>query len=368
MSPGHERQSDSTPLDPAGRIGVIGLGAFGLFCLSSYAAVSDLHVTAVADASKEALSRVHNEYPDITSYLDWHDMVADEGIEVVHIATPPSSRLAMIVAAAEEGKSVFCEKPLALTLAEADEAIRACRASGVALGIDYVMRWHPIYRFLIDITRHGLLGSVRRISLDNAAKSVPGEHWFWNRAMSGGILVEHGVHFFDVFTQMAGPATPIWTRGEPGRVVTEIAYASGGWGSFYHDFTYDEAIEQTLVTVIWQRAEARIAGWIPTTLRLRALVDDAATVRAAYTRHEDRSLGMHRTMSEQDNVVTLEVVVPDRQAAYAACIADGMRDIVRAHRDSGHTVEVTTDDARTSLALALAAGELDQSSATLVGV
>jgi predicted dehydrogenase len=345
-------------LDPPGRIGLIGLGDFGRFCVEVYRATPDLHIVAGADVCTEIIQQLAAEY-SIHAYSDWRVLVADPEVEVVHLATPPTVRLDIIAGAAANGKSIFCEKPLALSLAEADTAIALCRSARVALSIDYVMRYHPLYRLLIRLTRSGLLGEIRRLTFDNAAKAVGSEHWFWQETKSGGILVEHGVHFFDIFAKIAGLATPRWTRAEPGRIMTELAYERGAWGTFYHDFSYDPTIEHAIAIVLFTRGQARIDGWIPKVLHLRALANAdmlQAVVRAQV--EEDQQLNLPPIavqLKEDAQVIELHATIADRRIAYAAAIAAGMRDTLRAHRDPAHTLEVTPEDARASLALALAA-------------
>jgi predicted dehydrogenase len=104
------------------------------------------------------------------------------------------------------GKHVFCEKPLATTLADAEAVLqRAGELRGV-LSVDYIMRTNPLYRLIKQLSglhtgEQPVLGDLRRCSLENYAadENLGGDHWFWDQNVSGGIFIEHGVHFFDLF-------------------------------------------------------------------------------------------------------------------------------------------------------------------------
>src|SRR5947209_6905981 len=127
----------STLLSPPGRVALIGAGAFGRFSMDAYISSGDIEVIAAADPLPAALAQVRDSSIRLES--DWRSIVDDPKIEVVHLATPPYLRGEIVFAALEAGKSVFCEKPLAISLDEADAMIRASQGSGTALGVNYVM-------------------------------------------------------------------------------------------------------------------------------------------------------------------------------------------------------------------------------------
>lgn len=331
------------------------MGEFGKFCVEAYGARSDLQVVAVADLRANMATQVAGKI-GARPYVGWHDLLADDDVEIVHISTPPNTHSQIGVAAAQLGKSIFYEKPLAITLAEADAAINAADRGGVVIGVDYVMRHHPIYQLLIRIHGEGLLGHLRRVSLDNAAQTVPADHWFWDRSLSGGILVEHGVHFFDVVSRLAGPGQPRRTVDRPPRVLSEVEYAGGAWGSFYHDFSLDPRIERTHLTAVFEIGTALVAGWIPETLHVDALVRRNSREWESLSAFD----GVGVAFDDDGDVVHLTMILPDRRGQYLRAIVAGMRDIARAHRDPLFAPEVSVQDARSSLALALEAQAISE--------
>jgi len=330
-----------------GRVAVIGAGAFGRFCIDAYRRSGDIEVVVAVDPDGSALAQVNG--PGIRRETRWQAVLTDETVEVLHLATPPWIRGAIAGAALRAGKSVFCEKPLALTIEEADAMIAATRQSGAALGVDYVLRHLPAYRMLEALASTGLFGSPCTVSLQNFAQLVPTGHWFWERNRSGGILVEHGVHFFDAYGRLAGkPRSTYATHPHQEAVSVLVQYEGGVAGRFYHEFAFPQEVERTEGIFFFERGYMEIEGWIPTRLQGRVLAP-AEEVRRLAGR-----LGISMAVRE-DAATCFEVSWPDRERSYQEAIVAGMRDMIRRHRDPGYTMTVQPEDARASLVLALAA-------------
>jgi predicted dehydrogenase len=205
---------------------------------------------------------------------------------------------------------------------------------------------------LIQLSDEGLLGHIRRVSLDNGAQSVPDDHWFWDRSLSGGILVEHGVHFFDVFRRLVGDSEARWTVDQEKRILAEVEYTRGGWGTFYHDFSIDLRAEGLQATMIFEVGTAHLLGWIPEHMRIRALTTDRSdewkTVAAKFP-------GCRLDLEDHEQVASLEYNLPDRRDEYLKAVVRGMLQVAYAHRDPRVRPEVTPADGRESLRLALSA-------------
>jgi predicted dehydrogenase len=328
-------------------VAVIGAGPFGRFTIESYRATSDFQVLAVADQDESALRAVPLSGVDLTT--DWHRILADERIEVVHVATPPFVRGAVVDSMLAAGKSVFCEKPLALTVAEADEMIHGAEQAGVGLGVDYVMRYQPAYRFLAELAASRSVGSARSISFQNFAQAVPPGHWFWDRSASGGILVEHGVHFFDAYGLVAGPVDRVAGRQpRAGAVDVTVWYRSGAIGRYYHEFGFLRDVEYASGVVLFEGGHVMIEGWIPTRVvgTLQISPDIVAEIA--------RSCDFAPEIVKDGDVTHFRACFPDRSGQYRSAVVAGMRDLVHRHRHPHHRLVVTAYDARASLAIALA--------------
>lgn len=339
-------EGDDLSTSLPGNIALVGAGAFGRFCIDAYAKSGDLRVVAVADPDAEALAQVRVQ--DLRLDRDWRPLVEDEGVEVVHVATPPYLRGEIVLAALEAGKSVFCEKPLALSLEEAGAMADAAQQAGVALGVNYVMRHQPAYRMLEAFAASGLFGRLRSIAFENFAQHLPSDHWFWNQALSGGIFVEHGVHFFDAYGRIAGAPAATWGSA-PRREMVEatVEYASGVIGRFYHEFAFPIQVERTLGTSFFERGYVEIDGWIPTRLSGAVLAPEGGVEVL-----RDAMEGIQ--FLDEGEAIRFHTDFADRSASYQSAIVSGMRDLVRKHRCPEHRMTVSVEDAITSLTVGLA--------------
>jgi predicted dehydrogenase len=337
-----------SPVSPPACVAVVGAGEFGRFCLEAYRQVGDISVAAVVDPN--LVGGAPRTHPELVIAADWRTLLDDPAIEVIHLATPPLVRAEVAVPALQAGKSVFCEKPLALSLREADEMLDAARRAGRSVGVDYVLRHHPAFEVVARLSASGLLGPLRTFSLQNFAQGLPDDHWMWDTERSGGILVEHGVHFFDAYGQIAGAPEEAWGSA-PRKEAVEVTvrYAGGAIGRYYHEFAWPRQVERTHGIMFFELGYVEIDGWIPERVRGRLQAPSAALESVV------RPLGHSLDLREDSGAVSFDVRFPDRQAAYRSAIVDGMRDLVARHRVPSHRMVVSPDDARDSLSLALGA-------------
>lgn len=266
-------------------LGFVGAGAFAQFVASVAAEFPDVVVAAVADTDPARAQRL----AAVTDAAASDNLAAllDRGdVDAVVIATPPRFHADLAVQAMRAGRHVFCEKPIALTVADADRVRGAVDASGRAFVVDHVLRYNPILAAIRRLQDDGLLAAVQRLSFDNDAadEDLPARHWFWNESISGGILLEHGVHFFDAGAMLLGaPACRVQTiaSGRPdGRidtVVCTVAHADGALATYAHGFSHAHRAERQLMRLDCGLAEVRIHGWIPLRADLDLWADEDVT-------------------------------------------------------------------------------------------
>jgi predicted GH43/DUF377 family glycosyl hydrolase/predicted dehydrogenase len=280
------------PAAPGGGLGLglVGCGGFGRFCLEAYRHVPGLRLVAVHDTDPARLTATAADF-ELTAYDDYAALLRDPQVQIVAINTPPALHAAQAIAAAQAGKHVFCEKPLATCVADATAVLAAVRAAGVQLSVDYVMRWNSLYwllhRLQAQATPSGrLLGPLQRYALENLAgdENLGPDHWFWDATISGGIFVEHGVHFFDACSWLMGSAPQavqglaVARPGHPALVDTVLATAvhpQGATASYYHAFSHANRAEFQGVTLDWGFAHGVLTGWIPVELALDVWTDTA---------------------------------------------------------------------------------------------
>ena len=130
------------------------------------------------------------EFGAARSYGSYQEVLDDPGVDAVYIATPHPAHAHWVVRAAEAGKHVLCEKPLAVTWAHAMAAVEAARRHDVFLMEAYMYRCHPQIRLLADLVRDGVIGEVHQIraSFAFAAAPTPTGRLFAPDLAGGGIL------------------------------------------------------------------------------------------------------------------------------------------------------------------------------------
>src|SRR3954465_6790002 len=147
--------------EPLG-VALIGSGRMGSFHAETLArGLPGARLAAVADAAPGAADRLVGALGAGRAYRDAAQLWDDPDVEAVVIATPARTHADLVVAAADAGKGVFCEKPMAVTLPDADRAIDAARAAGVVLQVGFNRRFAPDWAAARPLTASGGLGPPR---------------------------------------------------------------------------------------------------------------------------------------------------------------------------------------------------------------
>jgi myo-inositol 2-dehydrogenase/D-chiro-inositol 1-dehydrogenase len=185
-----------------------GAGDFGSFFARFVREAGEL--VAVCDANPEALSRFRFATAfDGAEFTDFRRMLEQPAIDAVLIATPNFTHAAIAVAAAESGRHVFCEKPMAISVPECWEMVDACDRAGVKLMVGHKRRLRPPWAKMIELRES--LGEVIAITacLYFDARPYDWGGW-WTRAdQCGGTLFLSGVHTADWMRAMCGDVTSV---------------------------------------------------------------------------------------------------------------------------------------------------------------
>ncbi len=164
---------------------------------------------AVSRAQSDLAESFAKQFGAKRWYADWHDMLRDGEIDAVYIATPVYLHVAQTVAAAEAGKHVLCEKPMALNVAECEQMIAATRANDVKLGIAYYRHFYPVIHRIKHLIESGEIGDpvLVQINAFEWFNPVP-EHprtWLLDRKLSGGgPMFDFGCHRIEVLLDIFG--------------------------------------------------------------------------------------------------------------------------------------------------------------------
>jgi predicted dehydrogenase len=163
-------------------------------------------LVAVMDINPDALRRVKEKYDVPYAYDSEEALLANPEVDVVYVATPQNVHHRQVLMAAQHGKHVLCEKPLAVSLQQAEEMIEACTKAGVKLGVDYNMRMNVYNQKARELVAHGRLGQIvmGRAQLTCWYPPIPGA-WRQDIAIShGGSLIDMGSHCIDMLEYVIG--------------------------------------------------------------------------------------------------------------------------------------------------------------------
>jgi predicted dehydrogenase len=195
-------------------VAVVGLGWWGRTIVGLLTGSERLR--PVLGVDPEPAGREWARERGLAVTADLADALRDPGIDAVLLWSPHRFHAEQIVAAAEAGKHVFCEKPFTTTVAEADVALDAVRAAGVALGIGHERRFEPAVMELQERCRSGEFG-IPLVFEGNFSQdkflSLPPDNWRLSPELAPvGPLSATGIHLVDLAVSILGEPTEVWAR------------------------------------------------------------------------------------------------------------------------------------------------------------
>jgi predicted dehydrogenase len=196
---------------------IIGLGWWGKTLVEAVQGTStDIRFTAGATRTVSPEIEEFAAAQDFALAGSFEAVIADPSVDAVVLATPHSMHVPQIVAAAAAGKHVFCEKPFALTRAEAERAVAATERAGVTLGLGYNRRFHPTMADLRQRVQSGALGTMMHfegtMTFPNALY-LQAAQWRANREETPcGGLTPMGVHVIDAAIDLFGEVEEVYCR------------------------------------------------------------------------------------------------------------------------------------------------------------
>lgn len=267
------------------RWGIIGLGKIADSEIAPAISASPhgvLHGVVSRDQGRaDAFAERHDAARALTSFKD---LLTDPDVDAVYIATPNVFHADEVVAAAEAGKHVMCDKPLALSVAEAQRAVAACEHSGVRLGITFQTRFHDNFDRFRSAVQDGSLGDIRVVQVEMSAGRTLLKGWRTDPALAGlGTVNNIGVHAFDLIRYLLGAEVQevtAMTGHEEGLVPETLAlvllrFASGALG--YVNINQSVALPQADITVYG--TAGRVVGRSCTRMNMSGTLSIATTER-----------------------------------------------------------------------------------------
>ena len=197
------------------RVGVIGVGRVAwIGHLPWYKENPVVELVAVADVDEHKARKAAEYFHIPYFYTDYEKLVSRKDIDAVSICTPVHLHTEQTVRAAEEGKHVLVEKPMARDIYECDEMIRVCEKAGVVLMVGFMKRFNPGFQKIKKLLDEGTLGKPHFMEVHWSLFDIKGTEAFRYKAYTGGgIFQDHGSHYIDLFRW--------WTGDEVSEVTAE---------------------------------------------------------------------------------------------------------------------------------------------------
>ncbi len=150
-------------MTPPARVGVVGLGYWGPNLARNFDQLPEAELAWLCDGSQEALDRWTARFPGVRGATDVGELLADETLDAVVIATPVPTHAGLALQVLEAGKHCFVEKPLAQSAADAEQVVAAAESSGKILMVGHLLEYHPGVTKLKEIADSGELGDIHYI-------------------------------------------------------------------------------------------------------------------------------------------------------------------------------------------------------------
>jgi len=203
-----------------------------------------LELRAVCDLNPQALAAAQRDFPGVHTHNSATALRDDPMVQIVIITTPPNTHADLAVQMLESGKHVICEKPLALTAAEANAMQEAAAQRGLHLGCHQNRRWDADYRAIRGAIESGAIGDLFYGETFVGGFHHPCGYWHSHDAVSGGTPFDWGAHYLDwMLTLLPDPVTAVvstrhkrvWhdvTNADQERI--QLRFAGGQEAEFIH--------------------------------------------------------------------------------------------------------------------------------------
>lgn len=191
-------------------IALMGAGFMGACHAERYAKIQNARLSAVIDTDRERASILAKSYGART-YNEPDELFDDPTIDVVDICLPTPLHKPYTLKAAESGKHVFCEKPIAGNMRDSKDMVNACRGAEVMFMVGHVVRFFPDYKKMKELVDKGEIGEPKMAHASRLS-SPPKPSWYWDLGESGGVLLDMAIHDFDFLRWIFGEVKSLYTK------------------------------------------------------------------------------------------------------------------------------------------------------------
>jgi predicted dehydrogenase len=263
------------------RVLVVGLGNMGLSHARAYQAIDGFEIAGLCSLDIESRAEIAREFAEASRFLDYAQALSELRPDAVSINTWPDTHAAFAKMALDAGCHVFIEKPLAGTVAEAEEILALAKSKDLKVAIGYILRVHPSWAKFVEIGKTLGKPLVMRMNLNQQSS---GKQWEVHKRLMESIspIVDCGVHYVDVMCQVTG-AKPLRVHAVGARLTNEISERTYNYGHLH--VAFDDG------SVGWYEA-----GWGPMMSETAFFVKDMIGPNGAV------SIAMDESKTESSNV------------------------------------------------------------------
>jgi len=240
------------------RVGVIGAGRIGKIHAENLATrIPGVVVSAIADINQQAAQALAEKLHVANAFSDYRKIIEDKDIDAVAVCSSTDTHADLIIAAANAGKHVFCEKPVDHSLDRIDKAINAVSKAGVQCQIGFNRRFDPNFKKLHDLVQTGKIGDLHILRITSRDPAPPPAEYV---KLSGGMFLDMTIHDFDMARFLSGSEVEevyaigevrvdpaIGAAGDIDTAVITLKFANGAIGTIDNSrkavYGYDQRAE-----------------------------------------------------------------------------------------------------------------------------
>ena len=362
------------------RIGILGAGGFSRFSVDTFLRVAGVSISGVYDANPENANSFADKFK-CRIFNNQEELLTNSETDIIYITTPPYLHYQNSKDCLLAGKHVICEKPAALKSREVAELISIADAKNLLYVVNLMQRYNPLFQKVKSIVDQKILGEFLHGYFENYAsdESLDEAHWMWDEKKSGGIFIEHAVHFFDLIEGWLGKGEVIASQKirKPelkkdfwSEVQTTCKYRNGLF-NFYHGFHQANRMDRQELKLIFELGDITLHEWVPTTLKLHGLVNDnvIGKIKNLFPEEEIKII---RKFSEdknkfrsnfKDRFANFEIIFETGQFAnkysiYRQLLTDMLTDQISWIKNRDHQKVVTGENGLNSLIMAETANNM----------
>lgn len=185
---------------PPVRFGLVGFGAWGQLHAQSIDQNADAQLVAIAVHSQQSADAAKKKFPNAVIYRDYRELCQREDIQLVDIVTPSDTHRDIALAAIQAGKHVLLEKPMAISIDDAQAIVQAAGQRGVQLAVGHEFRLSSQWGRIKSIIDQGTIGQPRYVLVELSRKPyrLGSSGWRYDAGRVGSWVLEEPIHFFDL--------------------------------------------------------------------------------------------------------------------------------------------------------------------------